>query len=276
LRAKRSEIFAVNIVIIFILVLMIFPFYWMVSCTFKTQETLVSLEPKLIPTTFSIEFYKELFDELNVARNLLNSVYLSVFTALLVTLTGSLAAYSLAIYRYPGRILLGRFVLFLYMFPPILAAIPLYLLFSQLRLINTHIALLITYTAFNLPVVMWVLRSYFVGIPLELVDAALIDGLSRVKALFKIIMPLAAPGIAAGAIMAFIGAWSEFLFANTFILSEHLKTLTVRVVDYSVREGINWGPILSISTIIVLPTFFYAMFAQRFLVSGLTAGAVKG
>lgn len=274
--SKKLEVCVVHLVVILILIIMLFPVYWLVSSSFKTYAGLYSLSPSIIPKEISLDFYRATFSELDIGRFLFNSLYLALLTGLITTFIGSLAAFSTIAYRYRGRLFFAQFVLFLYMFPPILAVIPLYVLLTRVRLINTHPGLLLLYVAFNAPVVIWVLRSYFVGIPHELVDAGLVDGLSKIGVLFRIIYPVAMPGIAAVIILAFIGAWSEFLFANTFIVSEELKTMPVIVVQYSFQDNISWGQILASSTLLIIPSFFFATFAQRYLISGLSAGAVKG
>ena len=274
--SKKLEVYVVHLVVILVLVIMLFPVYWLISSSFKTYAGLYSLSPSIIPKEISLDFYRATFSELDIGRFLFNSLYLALLTGIITTFVGSLAAFSTIAYRYRGRLFFAQFVLFLYMFPPILAVIPLYVLLTRVRLINTHPGLLLLYVAFNAPVVIWVLRSYFVGIPHELVDAGLVDGLSKIGVLFRIIYPVAMPGIAAVIILAFIGAWSEFLFANTFIVSEELKTMPVIVVQYSFQDNISWGQILASSTLLIIPSFFFATFAQRYLVSGLSAGAVKG
>lgn len=273
---KKLEVYIVHLVVLLVLAIMLFPVYWLVSSSFKTYAGLYSLSPSIIPKEVSLGFYRAIFSELNISRVLFNSIYLALLTGLITTFIGSLAAFSTIAYRYRGRLFFAQFVLFLYMFPPILAVIPLYILLTKIGLINTHPGLLLLYIAFNAPVVIWVLRSYFLGIPYELIDAGLMDGLSKVGVLFRIIYPVALPGITAVVILAFIGAWSEFLFANTFIISEELKTMPIVVVQYSFMDNISWGEILASSTVLIIPCFFFATFAQRYLVSGLSAGAVKG
>jgi len=254
---------------------LLFPFYWMIASSLKGPGDLLSIPPSFVPAHPSLHFYRQLFGALRLEMFFWNSVVLSVGTAMVTVALASLGAYGVLAYRFAVRTAAARLILFVYMFPPILVVIPLYLLLSRVKLINSHPGLLLTYVAFNLPVAIWVLRAYFSSIPWELVEAGEVDGLSRLDALRRIIVPLSLPGLAAAAIFAFIGAWNEFLFANTFLISEHLKTLSVIIVDFNTREGTLRGEILASSVVIAIPSFLFALFAQRYLVSGLTAGATK-
>lgn len=265
----------VNLGAVAVYLVLLFPFYWLVASSLKPPEDLLSIPPTFVPRRLSLHFYQQLLSQLHLAVFFQNSAVLSVLTALITVALGSLWAYGILAYQFPGRLASTRLILFIYMFPPILVVIPLYIVLTRVGLINTHLGLLLTYLAFNLPVAVWVIRAYFLSIPWELVEAGLVDGLSRLGALIKILMPLAGPGLAAAAILAFIGAWSEFLFANTFLISQHLKTLPVIIVDFSTREGALRGEILASSVVIAVPSFLFALVAQRYLVSGLTAGATK-
>ena len=270
-RAERI----VNAVAVATFGLLLFPFYWMIVSSLKGPEDLLSVPPSFVPAHLSLHFYSQLFGALRLEMFFRNSVVLSVGTAIITVVLASLGAYAVLAYRFAARTAAARLILFVYMFPPILVVIPLYLLLSRVKLINSHPGLLLTYVAFNLPVAIWVLRAYFSSIPWELVEAGEVDGLSRLNALRRIIVPLSLPGLAAAAVFAFIGAWNEFLFANTFLISEHLKTLSVIIVDFNTREGTLRGEILASSVVIAIPSFLFALFAQRYLVSGLTAGATR-
>jgi ABC-type glycerol-3-phosphate transport system permease component len=265
----------VNVVAVATFCVLLFPFYWMIASSLKGPGDLLSIPPAFVPAHLSLHFYRQLFGALRLDTFFRNSVVLSVGTAVVTVILASLGAYGVLAYRFAMRTAAARLILFVYMFPPILVVIPLYLLLSRVKLINSHPGLLLTYVAFNLPVAIWVLRAYFSSIPWELVEAGEVDGLSRLDALRRIIVPLSLPGLAAASIFAFIGAWNEFLFANTFLISEHLKTLSVIIVDFNTREGTLRGEILASSVVIAIPSFLFALFAQRYLISGLTAGATK-
>jgi ABC-type glycerol-3-phosphate transport system permease component len=169
----------------------------------------------------------------------------------------------------------SKMVLFVYMFPQILIIIPLYLLMTQLRLINTYPGLIMCYMAFEMPICVWTMQAYFSTIPKDLIDAAEIDGLPRIKTLWHIFLPVALPGLAASGIMTFIGIWNNFLLANTLLIQMNKKTLPVVIADFASRANTMQGDVLASSLIVCIPSFFFALFAQKYLVGGLTSGAVK-
>lgn len=275
-RIRRSiKALSVHILVIVVLVPILFPFYWLAVSALQDPQHLLSIPPRLVPETFSMHYLREVFTTLNIGRYLFNSVYLSLVSTLLTLIIAALAAYSYTVYRYKAREIASRLILFVYMFPHILVVIPLYMLLTRVHLINTHLGVILTYVTFNVPTATWVLQAYFSTIPKELMEAGMMDGLSKLRALWKIYTPLALPGLAAGGVMTFIGVWNEFLFANTFLINERLRTLPVIIVDYNTREAVMLGQVLASSLVVAVPAFFFALFAQRYLVGGLTAGSTK-
>ncbi|WP_319414676.1 carbohydrate ABC transporter permease [Marispirochaeta aestuarii] len=272
----RLSVWGLHLLAAAVMVPILFPFYWLTVSALQTPETIISIPPKIIPDQLSLHFIYEVFGNLGIGRFLYNSVYLSLLSTFLTVVLASLAAFSYTAYRFKGRVLYSKLVLFVYMFPQILVVIPLYMLLSRAGMINTHFGLVVTYIAFQLPVCIWVLQAYFSTIPRDLMDAATIDGLRKLSTLWYIFLPVALPGLAASAVMTFIGVWNNFLLANTFLIDESLKTLPVIIVDYSSREGALRGPILASSLIVCIPSFIFALFAQKYLVGGLTAGSTKG
>jgi multiple sugar transport system permease protein len=273
---KRARVWVVHFLVILVIIPMLFPFYWLTVSALQTPQTIISIPPRLIPSQLSLHYIKEVFGTLGIGRFLFNSVYLSLLSTAFTVSLASLAAYSYTTYRFRGRETASKLVLFIYMFPQILVVIPLYILLTRTGLINTHHGLILAYIAFELPVCIWVLQAYFSTIPKELLDAAVIDGLSKLRSLWHIYLPVSLPGLAASAVMTFIGVWNNFLLANTFLIDEKLRTLPVVIVDYNTREGTLRGEILASSLIVAIPSFFYALFAQKYLVGGLTAGSTKG
>ena len=278
-RRRRNEqvrTVGLHVLVVLVMVPIVFPFYWLFVSALQSPATLITIPPHLVPRQLSLHYVKEVFAGLGIGRFLFNSVYLSLVSTLLTVLLACLAAYSYTAYRYRLRETASKLVLFIYMFPQILVVIPLYLLLTRVGLINTHTGLILAYMAFGLPTCIWVLQAYFETIPHDLIDAATIDGLTKLKTLWHVFMPLALPGLAASAVMTFIGVWNDFLLANTFLINNRLKTLAVVIVDYSSREGTYTGEILASSLIVAIPSFLFALFAQKYLVGGLTAGATKG
>lgn len=273
---RRAGVWGIHTLVVLVMIPVLFPFYWLAVSALRSPETILSIPPVLAPKNLSLYYIREVFGTLGIGRFLYNSIYLSILSTFITVVLASLAAYSYTAYRFRFRETASKLVLFIYMFPQILVVIPLYILLSRTGLINTHQGLILAYLAFQLPVCIWVLQAYFSTIPRDLLDASTIDGLSKLRALWHIYVPVSLPGLAASGVMTFIGVWNNFLLANTFLIDENLRTLPVVIVDYNTREGSARGEILASSLIVAIPSFFFALFAQKYLVGGLTAGATKG
>ncbi len=276
MKENKKVTVLVHIVVLLFLVGTIFPFYWMVISSFKEFMEILRIPPTFFPTKWDISSYIRIFSDFNIDVYFKNSILLALLTSIITTFVSSLAAYSITFFKYKGRIAFSRLILFVYMFPPVLVVIPLYVMMSKIGLINTRMSVLLACIAFNVPVTVHILKAYFSTLPKGLIDASEIDGLSRVGALFRIVLPIAAPGIATAAIFAFIGSWNEFLFSNTFLMEDLIRTFPVAIVDLNSQEAVRWGAILSASTLFAIPSFLFALLAQKYLVSGLSAGSVKG
>lgn len=273
---SRLKVWGLHLLVVLVMVPTLFPFYWLAVSALQTPQTLITIPPRLIPRQLSLHFVRDVFSTLRIGRFLWNSVYLSLVSTAIVAILAALAAYSHTVYSFRGRETASKIVLFIYMFPQILVVIPLYVIMSRAGLINTHHGLIVALVAFELPVAIWVLQAYFSTIPRDLLDAANIDGLSKLKALWHVYVPVSLPGLAACAVMTFIGVWNNFLLPNTFLIQERLRTLPVVIVDYATREGTYIGQTLASSLVVAVPSFLFALTAQRYLVGGLTAGATKG
>jgi ABC-type glycerol-3-phosphate transport system permease component len=269
------KIVRVHVLAVLALIPVLFPIYWLAVSALQSPDTIINIPPRLIPRGFSLYFINKVFSEFGIARYLFNSVWLSVISVLLTLTVACLAAFSYIAYRYKFRETFSKLVLFVYMFPQILIIIPLYLLMTRVRLINTYPGLIMCYMAFELPICVWTMQAYFETIPRDLVDAAEIDGLSRIKTLWHVFLPVALPGLAASGIMTFIGIWNNFLLANTLLIQMEKKTLPVVIADFASRANTMQGDVLASSLIVCIPSFFFAIFAQKYLVGGLTSGAVK-
>lgn len=254
------------------------PFLWIVSTSLKSPDQLYKTPPEIISRPIFWKNYVEVFRGRPFALNILNSVIVSGSAMFLALLVGSFAAYALARLRFPGRDLILSMVLAVSMFPGIAIVSPLYLFFSRLGLVNTKIALVFPYITFAMPLTIWTLTAFFRDLPMELEEAAKVDGCTPVQAFTKVIIPLAAPGVFTCAILVFIFAWNEFLFARTFLNNARSYTVPVAmqlfegVGDYT----IPWGQIAAASVIVTLPLIILVLFFQRRIVAGLTAGAIKG
>lgn len=256
------------------------PFYVMVMTSLKSQQTLLAN-----PLDLSIDFsqgldglfrsYVELFTQFNFGRYLLVSAYVSVATVVLTLLFSVPGAYAVSRLRFPGQAFLARSVLLIYMVPAIVLVIPLYAVFSQLGLRNTLTGLLIVYPATTIPVALYMLQGYFRGLPSELEEAGLMDGLSRVGVILKITLPLSLPALASVSLYVFMIAWNEFLFAFMFLDDPDIFTLSRGVVSLNSSE-VPRQHLMAGAVIATVPVLVIFLWFERFLVQGLTAGSVKG
>jgi ABC-type glycerol-3-phosphate transport system permease component len=253
-----------------------FPFFWMVSTSFKPLQEIFVFPPNFLPVEFTLANFARLFEQTRFLVYFKNSVVVSFTTVVLTMTIGSAGAYSLTRFKFHGREKIASLILFTYMFAPIMIVIPFYVLIKKIGLANTHAALIMAYTAFCLPFSLWLLRAFFQSIPLALEKAALIDGASRLEAVIYVVLPLALPGIIATGIFTFILAWNDYIFVRILITSDELKTLSVGIADLYNATVIDWGMIMSGSMLITVPVLVFFVFVQRYLIAGWGAGAMKG
>jgi len=253
---------------------MIFPIYYLVVSAFKSPDTLFT--PDIIPSHPSLHFFREAIASSPFLQWTMNSFIVAIATCGISLVIAVVAAYSLARFQYRGRDLISRLILFVYMFPPILLVIPYFVLMSKIGLNDTLSGLVVSYTTFSLPFSVWFLTAYMRGIPRELDEAALVDGCTRVSALYRVILPVMAPGVAATMVYVFLVSWNEFLFAYILIRTVDLRTLPLGVAAYFTSIFIPWGNVIATAVLMSIPVMGFSLIAQKWLVMGLTAGAVKG
>jgi len=253
-----------------------FPLLWMLSTALKPSSEIFATPPTLVPVKSTLENFTRLFAETSFLTYFRNSVVVSFATVLLTLSVSAAGAYGLTRCHFPGREKVAGLILMTYMFAPIMIIIPFYILVKRLGLVNTHLALVLSYTTFCLPFCLWLLRSFFQSIPLELEEAALVDGAGLGRAVWYVVLPLALPGIIAAGIFTFILAWNDFLFALVLITSEELKTLPVGVNDLFNATIVDWGMIMAAGVVITVPTIAFFVAVQRYLIQGWGAGGVKG
>lgn len=261
--------------VLMVLVVVLFPMYWVLVNSFKTLPELTSLTPTFWPRTFTLESYERLFEQVPFVTYFWNSTYVALCSTAITLVLSSLAAYSVYRCRYRGREVLFRLFMSSYIFPRVLLLIPLYIAFARLHLIDTLNGLIIVNVTMIAPFSVWMLHAFFTGVPLELEDAAMVDGASRLQVLVKIFLPLSAQGLAALGLNAFLMTWTEYLFALTFIISEAHKTLPVGMAQFLQEYNIDWGLLMSSSVIIAIPPSILFAIAGRWFIKGLTAGAIK-
>ncbi len=254
----------------------IFPIYWAVITSFQYREKLYVYPPLFLPGRFSLGNYLEVFRESGLALWLWNSVLVSGIATVVSVVLAALGAYGLSRFRYRGRQATGYLILVTQMLPPTLLVIPIYLIFRDLRLIDTLSGLVVAYTTFSLPLCVWMLKGFFDTIPRELEDAAQVDGCSRMGAFLRVIVPLSVPGIAATSFYAFIVAWDEYLLSRTLISSEAKWVSSVGLSSFIGAYTTFWDQMMAAALVVALPPLAIFLFLQRYLVSGLTAGALKG
>lgn len=263
--------------LILLVALIVTPFLWMLLGSFKpTYELLQKQGQTLWIEHPTLANYRRLFAEYDFERYFLNSLIVATVTATFATSLSAFAGYALARFRFPGRGFIGFLILVTQMLPTIAIIIPLFIWFKRFHLIDTYFALFIAYNAFAIPFCTWMLRGFFANIPADLEEAAMIDGASQFGAFLKIVVPLSAPGMLATAIFSFILAWQEFLFAVTFTNKEQLRTLTVGIAAMRGKDVIDWGLLNAGVVITTIPLAILFTVVQKYLVQGLTAGAVKG
>jgi ABC-type glycerol-3-phosphate transport system permease component len=259
-----------------LLVLGAFPFAWMLSTALKPSAEIFATPPTLVPHHATLENFVRLFRDTSFPTYFKNSVTVSLATVVLTLVVSALGAYGLTRFAFRGRDTVAGLILLTYMFAPIMIIIPFYLIVKQLGIVNTQLALVLSYTTFCLPFCLWLLRSFFQAIPLELEEAALVDGASQARAVWWVVLPLALPGLIATGIFTFILAWNDFLFALVLITSDELKTLPIGVNDLFNATIVDWGMIMAAGVMITVPTIAFFVAVQRYLIQGWGAGGVKG
>lgn len=263
------------LLIFLLLILLLFPIVMLIFTAIKSQGEIISSR-NILPQKITFENFFRVMKMQRFRIYLLNTLFVSLVTALVNVILASLGAYSLSRFCFPGKQLISRSILMTYMFPGVLLIIPLFIIFNKYRLIDSYLSLIIAYTTFSLPFCIWMLKGFFDSLPKELEDAAVIDGCTRLGVLTAIIIPLSAPALVAVAAFAFMLAWNDFLFALTFINSDSLRTLSVGLNTLLGRYYFDYGLLTSASIIMILPVLILFLYIQRMIVSGLSAGAVKG
>jgi multiple sugar transport system permease protein len=263
-------------VLLTLLVIVVFPFYWMIVTSFKSEDQMRSVISMFWPSPFATENYDQLIRKTEFVSWYGNSVIVSVSSTLLATAVGTLGAYALARLRFRGRGFMASATLITYLVPPAILFIPLYAQIRNLGLANSLAGLIVAYPSFTVPFVTWLLMGYFESIPEELEEAAMIDGATRFGAFRRIVLPLAAPGLLAAALYAFTQAWNEFLYALVFITDARLRTLPVGLASFITGDVYGWGYLMAGAVLTTLPVIAAYIYLQKYMVEGLTAGSVKG
>jgi ABC-type glycerol-3-phosphate transport system permease component len=254
----------------------LFPFAWMLISSIKTLRELYTVPPSWIPAVPTLDNYMKVLFESNVPRYFLNSLVIAGGATLIALLLALPAAYGFARFGFRGKRFWQASILAGQMLPTAAIIVPLFIVLRTLELMNTYAGLILVYMILTLPLCVWMLSGYLRAIPLELEEAAIIDGATRIGVLVRIVLPLALPGIVAVMVYSFVTAWNEFIFALCFALDSRVKTLPIGLAEFSTEFNTDWGAVMAASMIMTLPIVLMFLVMQRLFVSGLMSGATKG
>lgn len=252
-----------------------FPYYWMFASSVET-ESMFAWPPHLIPSGFTLESYWTIFEERSIGRWFINTVIVAGSTSVFSTVIAINAAYALSRFKTKTTSIFTILILFSQLLPAALIVVPLFVIFQQLGLYNSLFGLAIADTAFILPVAIWLLKGFFDQIPVELEQQAMIDGCTQLGAFYRVVLPLALPGLVVVVAMSFISGWDEFFLARTLIASQDNWVLSVGLTSFRGEYTLDWSQMMAAAVIFTIPALIFFLFVQRYLVAGLSAGAVKG
>ncbi len=271
MKKERVSNILFYLLVALIALIVLFPFLWMLSSSFKTQIDIITWPPKLFfePT---LQNYRKVFEEQNFLQYFMNSTIVATFSVSFSLLIGLPAAYSIARYTQHR---LAVFILLARLMPGISFLMPWYIIFSWLGLMDTYVALILSHMLIALPIVVWIMTTYFNSIPRELEESAMVDGATRAYAFLKIILPLSGPGVITATTLSFIFSWNNFMFSQVLSM-EKTKTLPIAVYNFLSYAEVDWGGVMAAAVSIMAPAIVLTMIFQRYVVKGLTMGAVKG
>jgi multiple sugar transport system permease protein len=256
------------------IVVMCFPLAWMLSVSFRPNVEVTRIPVAWLPETFTLQGYQKFFESARYTRVFFNSLFISAVVTLLSLVLGALAAYALARFRFLGQRAVLMFLIITQMFPLVLLCIPYFRVFIALGLYDTLTSLIIAYLTFTLPFCILMLRSYFLNIPRDMEDAAMVDGCSRVGAIARILFPLSYPAFIGAGIYTFLLAWNEFLFAAVLIESWENRVLTMAIYSLMAEFVTDWNTMMAFSVLASLPLVVAFVFLQRYMIQGMTGGAL--
>ncbi|WP_017935086.1 carbohydrate ABC transporter permease [Nocardioides sp. Iso805N] len=275
-RPTSGRIVANTLAVLFCLV-WIFPVYWMVNTAFKPPYDVTTPTPQFLPRHFTLTNFKAAITQSHFLGDLRNSLIVVSGTLVVAIALGIFAAAALSRFRFRGRRAILVVILAVQMLPSAALLIPMFLVFNKMGLLDHYLGLVLAYVAAVLPFSIWVMRGFFLALPYELEEAAMVDGASTANILFRILFPLVAPGVIATSIFAFVYAWNDYLIAYTFMKDQSMYTLPVWLASFSTpATGTNYGGQMAASVLFSLPVVIFFLAIQRNLVAGLSSGAVKG
>ncbi len=252
-----------------------FPLVWIISSAFKGKGELAGGSLSLFPIEPTFEYFIRVLTTLGFSRNIMNSFFVSFSATVIAIAISTLAAHGIVRYFPRTGKRMTRLLITTYMFPPTLLVIPYAIIFSRIRLANSHLGLIITYLSFSIPYAVWLLVGFFRTVPKEIEEAAYVDGASRFMIFYRISLPIVAPGVVATAIYTFINAWNEFLYSLILINSTSKMTVSVALQSLTGAEILDWGEMMAASTLVILPSIIFFLIIQKRIASGLSQGSIK-
>ncbi|HCU22131.1 MAG TPA: ABC transporter permease [Candidatus Atribacteria bacterium] len=271
-RQRRVKNIVLDILIALVVIVCVFPFIWMLMTSIKTRVQ--TIDPSVWFFQPTLENYRAIFQKRDMFMYINNSIIVVLFTTLISVALGTFAAYGLARFQFNRKEDIAYWILSLRMLPPMAVVIPFFLLGRFVGLLDTHLLLIIVYLSFNIPFTIWMMRGFIEDIPRELEEAAWVDGCSRFQAIRRIIFPLIAPGVAATSIFCVIQSWNEFSLAF-FLTSFNARTIPTTVTFFLSVLGVIWGEMAAVGIVATIPVLIFALIVQKYLVRGLTFGAIK-
>lgn len=260
-----------RLLLVAVVLAFLFPFFWMLLASFKTQQQIMSTQNVLFFTP-TFQNYADVFEQYDFLKFIINSFIIAVGSTLLSLVLGLPAAYSIARYHQNK---LGLTILVARIVPGITFLIPWYILFTKLHLVDSYTSMILSHMLVGLPYIVWIMVPYFENIPIELEESARVDGCTIQQAFFRIVLPISGPGIITSSIFSFVFSWNNFMF-SLVLSGDKTKTLPIAVYSFLSYSEINWGGLMAAAVVITLPVLILALLSQKYIINGLTAGAVKG
>lgn len=264
-----------HVYLIILSVIAFFPLLWVLLSSVKSAGELSANPTNILPKKFTLENFTHVINDLNFIENIGNSLWIAVLVTIIAIVMSSMAAYGIVRFFPKLGNIMSKALVTMYLFPPILLAIPYSLVMAKIGLTNTRIGLVIVYLSFSVPYAVWMLVGFFKTVPVGIEEAARVDGANKVQVFIRIVLPLVLPGIVATAIYTFINAWNEFLYALILINSQDLMTVSVKLRSLQGAEILNWGDMMAASTLVVVPSVIFFMIIQNKIAGGMSDGAVK-
>lgn len=268
--------FLTVVVLLIAAIVALFPVLWGLSTSLKTDGAVTMFPPEIIPSEITWDNYINVFTKSDFMTYMRNSVFITLIGIVLATIVAAHAAYALTFYNIRFKKAISFFILMTSMVPPVALLVPLYMLSVKLNLYNTRILLVLVYTAWRTPVLTWIMQGFFKKLPMEIVEAGIIDGCSKSKAFYKLILPISQPGIVSAALLSAVYVWNDYLVSSSFITTSEKKMISVGLYQYITQYGIKWGLLMAAVMISIIPIIILFVCLQRKFVEGMAAGAVKG